>query len=89
MSADDDEFLLTAWRAKMFTASIAAVLGWTEARTANRLARLRCAGVPKEAPAPDAPKIRYARWFLAAGWNLAEIAWLFDLDVEELGVAIL
>lgn len=133
MSDDDDADLLTMWRSKMSTASIAGLLGRSEAWVFNRLAKLRDQAAaappapeppplppqppappplparppeppprPRRPPSPPPPpppppraaprvspaKLRYARWFLAAGWGIGLVARLFDLEPEDLADAL-
>lgn len=40
-----------------------------------------------EVERPEA--VRFARQFRRAGWGLREIAWLFDIEVEDLARAVL
>lgn len=56
----------------------------------------KAAPSPREAaPSPVAevqpvtrPVLRWCRWFVDAGWTVAETAWLFDLDGRTLGAAL-
>ena len=32
--------------------------------------------------------LRFAAWFVAARWRVDDVAWLFDLDAQELGEAL-
>lgn len=48
---------------------------------------------PKPAPTVDVqpvtrPVLRWCRWFVDAGWSVAETAELFDLDGRTLGAAL-
>lgn len=33
-------------------------------------------------------KLRYSRWFLAAGWDLEDVAGLFDVSADSLALAV-
>ena len=44
-------------------------------------------GVERLRPLTHA-RLRFCRWFLAAGWPVQEVASLFDLDVERLAEAL-
>jgi hypothetical protein len=83
----------------MSDASVALILGWSPAKV--RKARTAPAPRPPAAippPVARAPRdplkaaigarpARWVRWFLAAGWPVGEVAWLFDLDPELVAAA--
>jgi len=44
--------------------------------------------MPEPSDSVSPAKLRFSRWFLRAGWSIAETARLFDLYPHELGAAL-
>lgn len=64
------------------------VLGAICAPSVSSADQARFAALKRWNPAVTPAKLRYCRWFLDAGWTVAAVADLFDLDPQDLAQAV-